>query len=796
MTRIGRLSLLAIASLGSVLLPGCAEGGGGSSGANGDANVDPLEEVVRLEGAGIAVEVDGRTALRVYLQDANGDWQALSAPFGEVDPSARLVVADEWVDDFVRTDSRIESAAGALGPGQRLTVEGRSRSRSIERTAVLEAPDDYPGVVLVRTRYTSQDRDLAVDAIIEHDFELQAVDPPSDGPRFWSFQGGAEVWGQDYVMPLVNGQDRRNEQPLNGGVPYCDVWSRGGGLGVGSASTGPRRLAIPVRAAEGNAWLSFEWPGRTLPQGQEVEVGATLLVAHAGDVFVGARSYARAMAALGVAPPESPPATAYLQHWETYGYEEAWTLDDITWRLEELVELGIGVVTIDSGWYVDFSTGDYVPDPAVVCQGPEPSCDGDEGFRALTDAIHEAGLLAKLWWQPGNVERDSDLAAEHLDWMVLDEEGGEPPFAPDPAGNPNDYGDEGGEELTDYMLCPAVDEVVEYHREFVTRAIEVWGFDGFKMDYIYGVPRCYAEAHEHDSPDDSIEAYPTVYRTIAETARQLRPDAILNVCNCGVPQSFYLYPHQNQLITSDPVGSRQMRIRTKVQKAFFGPAAPVLCDHVELSLLINRQEDERDGPVDFASCLGVGAVLQTKYTELESDGQWDRYWTWLNLGRELELASGEYLGGLYTYGFDRPEAHVVRKDDVVYYGFFVEPWGATFAGQVELRGLGSGKYRIEDYVVGEPLGSVEGPAATLEVEFENSLLVRAVLVDWRAETKRRAVGVEGEKHSGRPISTPSLPATLSVNIGRTRYENGNTQETGTVYSHRLRRPADSLLRRV
>ncbi len=349
-------------------------------------------------------------------------------------------------------------------------------------------------------------------------------------------------------------------------------------------------------------------------------------------------------------------------------------------------------------------------------------------MRALTDAIHAAGLKAKLWWQPGNVEMESEIANEHFDWLILDETG-EPPFAPDPAGNPNDYGDE-AEELTDYMLCPAVPEAIEFHRRFADKAIDVWGFDGFKMDYIYAVPPCYARDHGHESPDDAVAAYPEIYRAIAEASRELRPDALLNVCNCGVTQSFYVYPFQNQLITSDPIGSRQMRVRTKALKGLFGAAAPVLCDHVELSILVDRDENERDDDTpDFASCLAVGAVLETKYAELETDEQWDRYRSWLTLGSDLELSSGTYLGGLYTYGFDKPEAHAVRKADVIYYGFFVEPWGSAYVGTVELRGLENLVYRIEDYVNQETLGTMEGPTATLDVMFENSLLVRAVPVD-------------------------------------------------------------------
>ncbi|MCP4251323.1 MAG: hypothetical protein GY778_30170 [bacterium] len=718
---------LATALSGVAFLSACAPGGAGRGGnaaarndnGNENTNPDPSTDVVRIEDNGIVVEVDERSSLRVYLDTEANGLQPLTAPFAEVDPSARLVVGNVALDDFVRTAVLLEAATGALGPGQRLTVTAQSDSRPLQRTLILETADAHPGVVLTRTRYTSLDGTLEVEAFVEHEFELQAVDRPDTGPTFWSFQGGAERWGDDYVLPIEDGASRDNEQAEIGGIPYCDIWSRGGGLGVGSASTVPRYLKLPVRAADGYTWLAIEWPKRTLPEGIETEVGAALLVAHAGDVFPGARAYARAMAALAVRPPETIPEAAYLQQWETYGYVELWTVGDITWRLDELVELGIGVVTIDSGWYEDFATGDYNPDPALF---PE----GDADVRALTDAIHEAGLLAKLWWQPGNVERESDRAGENYDWLVLEESADEPPHAPDPAGNPNDYGDEAEEELTDYMLCPAVPEVIEFHEDFVRRAIEVWGFDGFKMDYIYAVPPCDADGHSHERPEASVEAYPEIYRAIAETARELLPEPLLNVCNCGVTQSFYVYPYQNQLITSDPIGSRQMRVRTKVLKAFFGATAPVLCDHVELSVLIDRDETPRDDETpDFASCLGSGAVLQTKYTELESDEEWDLFWKWLNLGRDLELSSGEYLGGLYTYGFDVPEAHAVRKDDVIYYGFFVEPWGAEYEGSIELRGLEPRTYRVRNYADEIDLGTVEGPSATLEVTFQDHLLLRA-----------------------------------------------------------------------
>ena len=146
---------------------------------------------------------------------------------------------------------------------------------------------------------------------------------------------------------------------------------------------------------------------------------------------------------------------------------------------------------------------------------------------------------------------------------------------------------------------------------------------------------------------------------------------------------------------------------------------------MELTRPWRRGEESNEGPLDFASCFGAGGVLETKYTQLPSQEARDEYARWLRLGKQINLAAGEYLGDLYRYGFDTPEAHVIRK--ALYYGFFVEPRGTR--GDLELRGLGPGSYRLEDYVNRRMLGTARGPTAVLKgVNFTSNLLLRAVPV--------------------------------------------------------------------
>ena len=87
---------------------------------------------------------------------------------------------------------------------------------------------------------------------------------------------------------------------------------------------------------------------------------------------------------------------------------------------------------------------------------------------------------------------------------------------------------------------------------------------------------------------------------------------------------------------------------------------------------------------DFASTFGIGGVIGTNFAWPGAPGmaetkrkkplltpEREQLWAkWTKLYDEKRLSQGEYLGGLYDIGFDRPEAHVVRKADSMHYAFF------------------------------------------------------------------------------------------------------------------------------
>ena len=103
------------------------------------------------------------------------------------------------------------------------------------------------------------------------------------------------------------------------------------------------------------------------------------------------------------------------------------------------------------------------------------------------------------------------------------------------------------------------------------------------------------------------------------------------------------------------------------------------------------------------------------------------------------LPKGEYLGALYDIGFDKPEAHAIRKDGAMYYSFYAADWN----GPVQLRGLGAGRYRVRDLFNEVDLGEVDAGSNTLK---------RGV------QALRAAAGhaAGGERMSASPIGTVAI----------------------------------------
>ena len=346
------------------------------------------------------------------------------------------------------------------------------------------------------------------------------------------------------------------------------------------------------------------------------------------------------------------------------------------------------------------------------------------------DAYLEAGIHLTLWWLPIAVEdgqgKDilnhksyelSKVAKDHPDWLILDKNGKHARVTANLA-----------------ALCPAVPEVQAYYKHLTEKFIRDWNFDGHKLDFSYTVPPCYNPAHHHKSPNESTQAVGEIYRTIFQTTRALKPESVTQSCPCGTPPSMAWLPSIDQAVTADPVGSRQVRLRTKMYKALLGPQAAVYGDHVELTRVLGANtNNEIDVGQDFASSVGTGAVLGTKFTwpdygpklktvylSPEKEVHWKK---WIDIYNTKMLSRGTFRN-IYSYGVDFPEGYAIEKDGKMYYAFFAATEKDTWMGTLALRGLAPGHYGVVDYERDKNLGTVDAATPNLPgVEFTDHLLL-------------------------------------------------------------------------
>jgi len=652
--------------------------------------------------------------------------------------SGRVVVAD-----FVRDleHAQIHEAFGKLGAvGKHVEVKGHSASTGLDETLTVEVYDDFSSLALLSTSYkNSGGKEIALKDVTlqRHKLNAALADSGVKPHEMWAFFGASLKWGKDDVLqiPAKFSQENPFGAPVEtegdlgrvgGGVPVVAFWTRDVGMAIGHLETLPLAISIPTETtADGRVESGVRIPADvTLKPGEAFSTPRTFVMVYHGDYYEPLKMWSEAVEREGLSKPKNNEEN-YAVSWCGWGYESNVTPKQMTDTIPKLKELGIHWATLDDRWFNNY--GDWQPRTDTF---------GGDAIQKMVKDFHTQGIKVQIWWLPLAVEDGhnkygdhkfvlSDVVKEHPDWLVLDEEG-------KPARMTRNLA----------TLCPAVPEVQEYYKHVTERFIRDWDFDGHKLDNIYATPRCYNPKHHHKSPLDSVYAMGEVYKTIFETTRALKADSVTQSCPCGTPPSLAWLRYMDQAVTADPVGSVQVRRRIKMYKALLGPNAAIYGDHVELTRIAKANTgDEQDVGDDFASTLGTGGVLGTKFTWPDQGPKFknvnlypskEEHWKkWIGLYNAKMLSKGDFLD-LYVYGYDLPEAYAIEKNGAMYYAFFApEPPGkgegaeGKWSGEVELRGLANKTYHVTDYVNGKDYGTVTGPTAKLAVTFTGSLLLEA-----------------------------------------------------------------------
>ena len=623
-------------------------------------------------------------------------------PLTPFSPSETITGAIRTWSDFALTSAHRESVSDIFGKGERLSLRGQSGDLQKNISVTIYA--DLPSIAIFDVEYSNQGAaPIKIRKWANNQYSLIAL-PGAVAPAFWSYQSGSYEKRPNWILRLRVGFHQENYLGMNasdygGGTPIVDVWNKEVGLAVGDIEPGPRLISLPVSMPDAHhAHLAVSAKrDRTLASGESFHTLRTFVSVHQGDYFRTLTEYRRLMMRQGFQMATAP-ESAFGPIWCAWGYGRSVQLKQVYDTLPTVKKLGFAWVTLDDGWQNNY--GDWDLDPKKFPHG-------DADMKALVDYIHAEGFKAQLWWSPLSAVPDSQLLKDHPDYALLNEDGSRRKIS----------------WWHSFYLCPADHAVVEYHKALVRKILVDWGFDGLKLDgqHMNAVPPCYNPAHHHASPEDSVEALPDFFREIYDAARSAKPDALVEFCPCGTAYSFFTMPHFNMSVASDPENSFQIRSKGKTLKALMGDNIPYFGDHVELS----------DGAIDFASTVGVGGVVGTQFvlpnlvkkrsTSDLTPARQKVFEKWLAIYKEKMLSRGTYLGELYDIGFDRPETHVIQKNDELYYAFFARHWN----GPIELRGLQDRTYHVVDYVNNKDLGTVHGPNATISADFNQHLLIQA-----------------------------------------------------------------------
>ncbi|MBZ5562219.1 MAG: alpha-galactosidase [Acidobacteriia bacterium] len=650
------------------------------------------------------------------------------------------VVDGKPIEDFLLdlAHAKISDQKSRIGTrGKRIEITGSSSSRKdLEKRLIVDVYDDFPALALASVAYkNTSPSSVKLDKLIsqQHHFNASLADAKVPPYQLWSFQGASYEWGKETISMMKADFSQSNvigtvsPTGQGGGIPVVAFWTASVGEAIGHAEPAPRVLSLPVKVERDQRISAavVEEPAAMLQPGESYASARTFVAVYAGDYYQPLRLYSELLQRQGWTPARPNPED-YNISWCGWGYRSDVTPKQMLGTIPKLKEFGIKWATLDYRWFNNF--GDWEARPFNF---------PDDALKKLVDVFHQEGLKVQVWWVPlavgdgqvweaiGEEEKTPEARAEqrraakvveeHPDWLILDKNGKHARAF-----------------LNRAMLCPALPAVQEYYRQITTRLIRDMGFDGSKLDMCFTVPDCYNPAHHHRSPQDSVLAMGEVFKVVYETTRQIKPASVTQICPCGTVPNVAWLPYEDQAVTADPVGSVQVRQRIKMYKALLGPQAAVYGDHVELTAMKRAGKEYREFGQDFASTVGAGGVVGTKFTwpdygpsfkdvylNPEKQAVWKK---WIGIYSTQMLSTGKFLD-LYVYGYDVPEGYAIQKNGRMFYAFFAPLPEKPWKGQVELRGLAPGTYRVVDYENGKDLGVVDAKNPSAPTEFKEHLLL-------------------------------------------------------------------------
>ena len=623
---------------------------------------------------------------------------------GSFSSSEFLVTKYFSAKEFTLSKKEKKNIHGEAGDGVEWKFYGNNKTYQLEKILSIKQYNDFPDAAYFTVQYINhRNKELTVIKWVNNQYNIIAS---ADTAKFWSFQGSSHSDRRNWIQKIKPGFSEKNFMGMNasdygGGIPVIDLWRKDAGIAVGNTENVGKLISLPIDydkySAAANMGVEYEYPEeKILLPGDTLKTFETFVSVHQKDCFATLQNFSNYMQTKGIKAATPEPA-AFEPVWCAWGYERNFTIKEVLQTLPKVKELGIKWVGLDDGFQQ--AEGDWHTNK-------DRFPNGDADMKAFVDSIHAQGMKAVLWWAPLAADPESKLLQSNPNILLM-QKNGAPGYIT---------------WWNSFFLSPTDSTVLAETKNMVKLFMQDWGFDALKLDgqHMNACAPDYAGGHNLDYPEQSYELLPQVFKIIYETARNIKPNAVLDFCPCGDCINFFHMPYTNQFVASDPESSWQVRLKGKVYKALM-PATAYFGDHVELT----------DGKNDFASQIGIGAVPGTKFVwpatgvvskdeNLLTPEKELLFKKWIALYNEKMLSKGTYRGDLYDLGYDYPETHCIQKDGIMYYSFY----NPHFSGTVELRGLDTNKnYTVVDYFNNKTLGSIKGSSQKINVVFDKFLLI-------------------------------------------------------------------------
>ncbi len=596
------------------------------------------------------------------------------------------------------TDEKLNDS---IGKYTRILLKSKADNTEIEKTIILKVYDQHPSLVIINQSFKNTSKDsITVEGW--NAISLQIPQPKNN--LFWSFNGSSSEERTDWILPVKKGFFKKNYLGMNnsdygGGIPVSAVWRNDFGVAIGHTSLTPELVSLPIEYNKNKKFSNLAITKElidnvTVAPNQGFDLLETFIDVYQGDCFKPLQNFSNYMKEKGLqfAPTEEE---AFEPIWCAWGYERNFTIDEIVKTLPKVKELGYKWVVIDDGFQIE--EGNWHVNLKTFPKG-------DQQMKELVNIIHSYGLKAKIWWTPLAIDMLSPKLKKHPEVLLRNE-------------------NESPRYITwwdAFYMSPSHPQTIQETKKTIDLFINKWDFDGFKMDgqHMNAIPPDYNP--DINDPEQAVRDLPKFFQMIYDDVLEKKPHAVIENCPCGDCMSFYNMTCINQAVSSDPESSWQIRTKGKVYKALI-PQTAYYGDHVELS----------DNGNDFASSFGIGAVLGSKFTWPKDNPSVKESFLltpekekimkkWLDLYQQKMLSKGKYLGNLYDIGFDRPETHVIDKNDTLYYAFYAD----NFQGIINLRGLKENTtYKVYDYFNKKEYHTVNTKNPELKVAFQQFLLL-------------------------------------------------------------------------